>query len=149
MTTTSIELLSRLGPAFIVGFFGSAAYITALFFKFIGDSEERRRIVIGPFLRSDMKKAGIMKCIWYCIIGGFVATVFQFDVPNFVAVQSLILGATWPAIVSQFLSGRMTSPSQKEVDEFVNSQPASPLNTDEISKRLEEIHSKLTTTRRG
>lgn len=107
--------------AFVVGFIGSAAYLTALYFKFIGDTETNRQIVLQPFFKKkknflEESQMGIQKCLWYCMFGGLIAVIFQFDVPNFVGVQSLILGATWPAIVSQFLSGRMANPTKSELD---------------------------------
>jgi hypothetical protein len=158
-TETAAQLYINIGPylklvlAFIVGCIGSAAYITALYFKFIGDTERNRKIVMGPFMKyvKDKEREGIwhskmsiLKSAWYCSMGGFVAVIFQFDVPNFVSVQSLILGATWPAIVSQFLSGRMTTPSQNEIDEL--RRPFSSLKegqswTDRI-QRLAELNKK-------
>lgn len=108
----------KLVGAFLVGALGSAAYITALHFKFIGVNDEERAIILDPFKDrySFRSSVNFYKCVWYSTVGGFIAVVFQFDVPNFVAVQSLILGATWPAVVSQFLSGRMVVPSRDELD---------------------------------
>ena len=108
----------KLVYSFLVGSLGSAAYITALYFKFIGDSDDNRSIIFKPFCKKYTNDTAVLKCLWYCVIGGFIAVVFQFDVPNFVAVQSLILGATWPAIVSQFLSGRMASATKPELDKL-------------------------------
>ncbi len=144
-----LEQHLKLLLAFIVGCVGSFAYITALYFKFIGDTEDNRRIVMSPFLnlKSEggriVKKMSFSKVAWYCGIGGGIAVIFQFDVPNFVAVQCLILGATWPAIVSQFLSGRMANPSQKELDALdkmqeTSSVPSYRTNT-AYSERLKRI----------
>jgi len=102
--------------AFLVGFLGSGAYITALYFKFIGDNDQNRSIIFQPFCQIYSNSVDMRKCFWYASVGGCIAVVFQFDVPTFVAVQSLILGATWPAIVSQFLSGRMAAPSAQEIN---------------------------------
>jgi hypothetical protein len=101
--------------AFIVGALGSVAYITALYFKFIGGTDENRNIISGPFLRKDGGGISFAKIIWYCFIGGCISVIFQIDVPNFVAIQDFILGITWPAIVSQFLSGRMVYPNPEEI----------------------------------
>lgn len=125
---------AKLVYSFLVGFLGSAAYITALNFKFIGESDRHRKFVIGPFLQQYSNQISKSKCFWYCIIGGSVAVVFQYDVPNFVAVQSLILGATWPAVVSQFLSGRMTGPSAAEISDLVSSG----LRPEEVTKMRED-----------
>jgi hypothetical protein len=135
---------SKLIFAFLVGFLGSAAYITALYFKFVGDSDQNRSIILKPFCKSTVSAISYVKCFWYCIIGGFIAVVFQFDVPNFVAVQSLILGATWPAIVSQFLSGRMSEPSPKEkaAAEFLSSPTA---DRGEYQSTMEKLKKELET----
>lgn len=129
---------SKLILAFLVGSLGSGAYITALYFKFIGDSDENRGIIFRPFYKKYSTDVDYRKCLWYCGVGGCIAVVFQFDVPTFVAVQSLILGATWPAIVSQFLSGRMAAPSAKELDGLANPRN-NQINTTDWRKRLEEI----------
>lgn len=107
----------KLLAAFLVGFLGSAAYLTTLYFKFVGDADSVRNILVSPFLNKE-GAVSFSKVLFYCTIGGAVALVFQWDVPNFVAVQNLILGITWPLIVSQFLSGRMISPSKREIDEY-------------------------------
>ena len=137
----------KLVDSFFVGGLGSAAYITALYFKFIGDSDDNRSIIFAPFCKKTTNDTHILKCIWYCVIGGFIAVVFQFDVPNFVAVQSLILGATWPAIVSQFLSGRMASPSKQEIEKlFGSGEKEKKIDTKLIEKRLSEIKEGLKKT---
>ncbi len=136
----------KLVLAFLVGAIGSAAYITALYFKFIGDTDGSRTILMRPFTKFKYnKKTGLLerkmnigKCVWYCFIGGCIAVIFQFDVPNFVSVQSLILGATWPAIVSQFLSGRMANPSQKELEDIAKPQPYDVSSMRERIKGLSE-----------
>jgi hypothetical protein len=132
---------SKLVLAFLVGSLGSAAYITALYYKFIGDNDENRSIIIKPFCNPYSNYIDGRKCIWYCAVGGCIAVVFQFDVPTFVAVQSLILGATWPAIVSQFLSGRMAAPSPKELDSL--SKPRSPKMDKTLLDQFKEISKKF------
>jgi hypothetical protein len=111
--------------SFIVGAIGSAAYITVLGLRLIGSDEDEGEQ--NPFMArfSFPRKPDYYKCTWYVLMGGAIATVFQVDVDQFVAVQSLILGATWPAVISQFLSGRMTTLGQRErrkVDEEINSK---------------------------
>jgi hypothetical protein len=61
-------------------------------------------------------------------------------VPNFVAVQSLILGATWPAIISQFLSGRMLNPS---VAELAALEKGPEQLDDSIKTKLKELEGKI------
>ncbi|MBP9718944.1 MAG: hypothetical protein KBD46_00580, partial [Candidatus Levybacteria bacterium] len=112
-----VSLLQQVEPklifAFLVGFLGSVGYVTALHFKFVGGADKNREIIIKPFYSSSSFLT-FFKHFWYCLIGGLIALIFQIDVPNFVGIQSLILGATWPAIVSQFLSGRLVSLSDEE-----------------------------------
>jgi hypothetical protein len=134
--------------AFLVGALGSGAYITALYFKFIGDSDGNRDIIIKPFRKRYSTDISVNKCVWYSVVGGSIAVVFQVDVPNFVAVQSLILGATWPAIVSQFLSGRMSAPSkqeQEELDKFLSSEKPRPRRDIDIAEILKTLEGKVKT----
>lgn len=109
-------LIGRLLGSFLVGCIGSGAYFTALYFKFVGRSDAQRKIILDPFIRyeNDEPKVSIRKVVWYCCLGGSIAVVFQYSVPNFVAIQSFIIGATWPSVVSQFLSGRMEEPTKDE-----------------------------------
>ena len=102
------ELFWKLFFSFAAGALGSTAYITALNFHFVTSSKEQRDKVIKPFYRKYTDSLCYKKVGWYAFIGGSVASIFQVDVPTFVPVQSLILGATWPAVISQFLSGKMT-----------------------------------------
>lgn len=139
----------KLVYAFIVGMIGSAAYVTALYFKFIGETDDTRRIVMGPFLKFKNGKDGLFrssmsvwKCIWYCGMGGCIAVIFQFDVPNFVSVQSLILGVTWPAIVSQFLSGRMVYPNKGELEKLERFSTTT-IHTPDLVKRAKEIEDEI------
>lgn len=139
-------MYSKLILAFAVGAIGSAAYITALYFKFIGETDDHRRIIMMPFQNLEgmldgttIRKMSVSKCFWYCVVGGCIAVIFQFDVPNFVAVQSLILGATWPAIVSQFLSGRMASPTSSELDLLRRASSPLSVGTSSLAERIRKI----------
>ncbi len=121
MTPEDLSNLLNLLFSFLAGILGSSAYFTALYFKFIGFNEDNRNIILEPF----KNKKGLIskkKVLWYCVVGGFISMVFQINVPTFVPVQSLIIGATWPAIVSQFLSGRMASPTTDELHALENSK---------------------------
>lgn len=104
------ELFWKLFFSFIAGALGSTAYITALYFHFVTTSKQQRNEVIKPFYRRYTGSLCYKRVGWYAFIGGSIAMIFQVDVPAFVPVQSLILGATWPAVISQFLSGKMTEP---------------------------------------
>lgn len=110
-----------------MGFLGSIAYFTALYFKFVGINDDYREIILEPFLRNKYSSSiSKRKVLWYSSIGGFIACVFQANVPTFVAIQSFIIGATWPGVVSQFLSGRMESPTHDEQ------------NKKDLAKKMEE-----------
>jgi hypothetical protein len=104
--------------AFFFGFFGSVSYITALYFNFVGSDMKVRELLIHPFKKEG--KINIFKIAWYCSIGGFIALVFQTPTSTFVPIQNFILGVTWPATVSQYLSGRMGNPSTKEMEDYLN-----------------------------
>ena len=124
--------------AFFAGMVGSAAYITALYFRFIGENDSERRVVMKPFMKrySVFGELDKLKCFWYCCVGGAVAVIFQVDVPTFVAVQSLILGATWPAVISQFLSGKMVAPARDDIKQDIEKKP-----TDIDGSLIEKIRS--------
>lgn len=141
--------------AFLAGAGGSSAYITALYFHFVGHTQIERRIVIERFLKkySIHDEVDLPKCIWYCTIGGAIAVIFQVDVPNFVAVQSLILGATWPAVISQFLSGRMVSPSKQDLNDIQKKEESIAPNliemANDIKKKAKGKRGLQRNTRRG
>lgn len=98
--------------AAFIGFAGSMAYFTAAYFGFVGQSLDSRAHILRHF--QGRNGVHLLKVIWYAVFGGVIATVFQLLQSEFVPVQSLILGATWPAVVTQFLSGRQTGPSADE-----------------------------------
>jgi hypothetical protein len=95
-----------------IGFAGSMAYFTAVYFGFVGQSLDSRTHILTHF--QGQNGIHLLKPIWYAVFGGVIATVFQLLQSEFVPVQSLILGATWPSVVAQFLSGRQTGPSDDE-----------------------------------
>lgn len=106
------ELFWKLFFSFLAGATGSAAYISAVYFNFVTRDEESRDAALRPFQKgySFNRTMCFKKTLWYTFIGGFIAMIFQYDVPSLVPVQSMILGATWPAVISQFLSGKMVEP---------------------------------------
>ena len=125
--------------AFLIGFMGSAAYITALLFNFIGDGATSRAAMLKPFCTKYSQDIHWLKFIWYCVVGGTVAVVFQLNIPNLVAVQNFILGATWPAIVSQFLSGRMSSPAKEDLEDITKELRDTGSTSDEYKEVAEGI----------
>jgi len=120
-TTLTFDLGLKLLFAFIAGLIGSLAYVSVLYFKFIGRSNQERMLILKPFLDKD-GAIHFFKLLWYCCIGGAIAVLFQYPEPTFVPVQSFLLGISWPAIVSQHISGRMKDPTVNEMSELVKPQ---------------------------
>ncbi len=111
----------RLFWSFIIGATGSAAYFTALYFKFVGYTDAHRNIIIEPFRKTNdyfFNRISGWKVLWYCCVGGAISLIFQISTPQLVAIQGFILGAAWPSVVSQYLSGRMGKLSDEEADEI-------------------------------
>ena len=123
--------------ALIIGFLGSLAYYTAVYFKFIGGKEEYRKLILSPFI-NDNGKTRVFRLAWYCFIGGFIAVVFQLPQLAFAPIQSFILGCSWPSIVVPFLSARMYEPTKEEKDELATRSQA-------ISKRDRLPEKEITT----
>jgi hypothetical protein len=81
--------------AFIVGIIGSLAYYTALRLGYIGG--EQRTVLLGLFDR--------VAIVWFCLVGGCVASVFQLAQPGtFAPIQALVLGVTWPTLIAQYVT---------------------------------------------
>lgn len=93
--------------AWIIGTIGSIAYFTVVYFGFIGSGRESRDTILGYFW-GKTGRTTLLKVVWYSFVGGFIAGIFQLAETAFVPVQSFILGATWPSIVGQLLSGRQS-----------------------------------------
>ncbi len=104
------ELLS----AWIIGTTGSVAYFTVVYFGFVGPNKESRDSILGYFWGKSGRMT-VLKVAWYSLIGGSIAGIFQLAETAFVPVQSFILGATWPSIVGQLLSGRQSGQSGSEL----------------------------------
>ncbi|MBI2171698.1 MAG: hypothetical protein HYU30_06720 [Chloroflexi bacterium] len=93
--------------AFLIGMVGSVAYFTVVYFGFVGSGKESRDLILGYFWGKNGRTT-LAKVAWYSLVGGLIAGVFQLAERAFVPVQSFILGATWPSIVGQLLSGRQS-----------------------------------------
>jgi uncharacterized membrane protein len=97
--------------SFAAGVVGSFSYFIALKLGFIGGDQRdtllshfRSPYLIGSFL----------------LIGGAIATVFQETQPStFLPVQSLILGITWPILVSQYVQGAKGVQAEKYVEDIL------------------------------
>lgn len=89
----------------LMGIIGSTAYLVASKLGFIKFNQN-----------SSFQQIGYGKAFGYSLIGGAVATVFQIpELPNFIPIQSFVLGITWPLLVAQYTSKSEPSQSKKEL----------------------------------
>jgi hypothetical protein len=134
--------------AFSMGSLGSLAYLAALYFRFVGLAPKDLNILLEPF--KDCSNENHSRSRWwvvtlkgmlYASVGGFIAVVFQWDVQNFVPVQDLIMGITWPTVVTQFLSGRLAGPRNDEKDKIDDLQrnSTSEMNADSIRDIIQSL----------
>jgi hypothetical protein len=93
--------------ASIIGSLGSAAYLTALLLGFLGDApikqlRPRFEVLRGKPAVSDLSS---FRILLFAAFGGFVATVFQLPQEGTLApIQALVIGATWPTVLSQIMT---------------------------------------------
>lgn len=93
--------------AVVIGAVGSAAYLTALLLGFLGDTaleqlRPRFEVVSGS---PAVKKLSAARVALFILFGAAIAAVFQLAQGGvFAPVQALVLGATWPTVISQVLS---------------------------------------------
>lgn len=100
-------------PAWLIGFFGSGAYFSAIFFGFVSNEGVIEKICLtcpaqdanqpGNSKKTD-KRLRWRRLFWFLFMGGTVAAVFQLaEKGSFVPVQAFVLGTTWPSIIAQLL----------------------------------------------
>ena len=88
----------------MMGIVGSTAYLVASKLGFIKINQNKK-----------FKDIGYGRATGYSMIGGAVATVFQIpELPNFIPIQSFVLGITWPLLVAQYTS--KSGPSSEKED---------------------------------
>ncbi|QLH05423.1 hypothetical protein C5F49_08875 [Nitrosopumilus oxyclinae] len=96
--------LSAIIGSVIMGIVGSTAYLVASKLGFIKFNQNKK-----------FQELGYGRAFGYAMIGGAVATVFQIpELPNFIPIQSFVLGITWPLLVAQYTS--KTEPSSEKED---------------------------------
>jgi MFS family permease len=101
------SILQSIAGAFLVGVIGSTAYLTALLLGYLGDQALDQ---IGSKFETvkgtpSVKSLSRRKLTIFALFGGGIALVFQWaQGVVFAPIQALVLGATWPTIISQFLS---------------------------------------------
>jgi hypothetical protein len=112
-------LFQAIAGAVIIGTIGSAAYLTALFLGFLGDTplkalRPRFETIAGT---PPVTRLSWLRFVGFVVFGGFVASVFQLaQGTTFAAVQALVLGATWPTVISQILTKTGETDADKIVD---------------------------------
>ncbi len=90
--------------AALIGAAGSLAYFTGLYFGFLQNEAILSRL--WPPARQSGLAVRLFRVLWFAIIGGSVAFVFQLPETSLAPIQAFIVGTTWPTIVSQVLTGR-------------------------------------------
>ena len=107
--------------AALIGAAGSLAYFSALYFGFI----------VGPDILARLWPATggnwrALRISWFITIGAIVAFTFQLPQGTFAPIQAFIVGTTWPTIVTQVLTGRLSSDSSRLSEQI---QPRGELKT--------------------
>ena len=107
-----------------VGSVGSSAYLTALLLGFLGDSAITQLRPKFERLRGAPPRAelSLAKVLAFVALGGGIALVFQWaQGVVFAPIQALVLGATWPTVISNFLakSGQTDSDRIRDLAERV------------------------------
>jgi hypothetical protein len=91
--------------AIVMGTIGSTAYLVASKLGFVKLNRNKK-----------FEEIGYAKSFGYALVGGAVATVFQIpELPNFIPIQSFVLGITWPLLVAQYTSGTKSSSGKEEL----------------------------------
>jgi hypothetical protein len=106
--------------AFCIGMLGAAAFHFGVFIGFIA-RDSRGNLL--EFLHAELLTRRLVSPseLWYFrfrsvafwTFGGVVAAVFQMaDADSLVPIQAFVLGASWPSVVTQLMSGRSNPPAQ-------------------------------------
>src|SRR6185503_700957 len=103
-----------------LGAIGSLAYLTAMYFTYVGTSE-----LLGRFWAPAGGLGNPMRVVWFGLVGAGVAFVFQLPETTLAPIQAFIVGTTWPTIVSQVLTGRQGE-SPKDIKDQILSLLGTP-----------------------
>ncbi len=105
-----VPLAEQLSPwlALVVGSVGSAAYLIALWVGLVGSSGGKERILVH------FRELWGLKVPLFIAGGGAVAMVFQLPEGKLIPVQAFIIGCTWPAVVSNYLSGKQSGEGEAQ-----------------------------------
>jgi hypothetical protein len=100
-------LVQALLGAFVVGLVGSSAYLTVLLLGFLGDAPIQQLRPRFEIIRGNPPAARLSRArlALFAFFGGGIALVFQWaQGVVFTPIQALVLGSTWPTIISQFIA---------------------------------------------
>jgi len=114
--------------AFVIGMFGSGAYLVGIWVGLIGPFQSGRRL--SPLLNG-FRERWWAKVPLYTAGGGGVALVFQLPEPDLVPIQAFIIGCTWPAVVANYLSARQSGDNLP--DDVVREVKGAILKTEQLS----------------
>jgi hypothetical protein len=90
--------------AFIIGIVGSLAYYTALRLGYIGGENQASLLEVFDG----------WTIVAFCLLGGGIAAIFQMAQPNaFAPIQALVLGITWPTLISQYVTAAGKTENEK------------------------------------
>lgn len=134
VVTVGLRRTLVLITAFLIGMFGAAAFHLGVYTGFIA-RESRPGLL--EFLhtefanRSAVTQQAIVKarllCLAFWSFGGIVAMVFQMaDADSLVPIQAFVLGASWPTVVTQLMSGRNSPPPPQRADILPAAPPPPP-----------------------
>lgn len=117
--------------AFTVGLLGAAAFCLGVFCGFI--SRESRERLLEHLADKETGKPKIGVVFLFCAFGGVVAAVFQAAQASiFAPIQALVLGATWPSVVTRIMSGNDSSPGLAPLGNLPPNQIPTPKSRDAV-----------------
>lgn len=126
-----VPLADQLSPwlALAVGSVGSAAYLVALWVGLVGSTGGKERIL------AHFRELWALKVPLFIAGGGAVAMVFQLPEGKLIPVQAFIIGCTWPAVVSNYLSGKQSGEGEAQALAAAQKQA----DTDQLVKALDAV----------
>lgn len=120
------QIIGQSGPieiigAFIIGFIGAISYLFVVYIGFAGGKNlDDCRTILEAFLKKSKIKflskyfniswiITTLMVLCYSILGGSMALIFQLTYNGvFAPIPALIMGITWPILVSSYLAGKLS-----------------------------------------
>lgn len=128
------SLSEQLSPAyaFLIGALGGSAYLIAAWAGFVGKDDSSRDRVLKYFGQS----GGFVLVPAYIVTAGGIALVFQLPERGLVPIQAFIIGCTWPAVVSNYLSGRQSGDGGEKELEKIQAAAKETLQQEKVANSL-------------